>query len=202
MIQMSVKTVRASVIDIRRDAPTSKDELFVDTNSWRNFAYTRIRNPKPEYLGYLKQALLNGTTLYACGVTLIELASSIEVDEMEIFKASSPGATNRKIFRHEYPEERKRVVAEVKASWSQVTQVASIVDLNLNVAAVGRCLKTFESCPVDGYDLLLIEAMERRNVLNILTDDSDFAGVSGVRVFTANTTVLATARRQNRLEIR
>ncbi len=201
-IQMSVKTIQASVIDITRDAPTGNDELFVDTNSWRNLTYSRIRNPKPEYLGYLKQALANGTTLYACGVTLIELASSIEVDEMEIFRASAPHVTNKKIFRHEYPEERKKVVAEVKASWGQVTQIASLVDLNLNSGALERCVKTFDSCPVDGYDLLLIEAMERRNVLNILTDDSDFAGVLGVKVFTANAAVLAGARRQNKLLLR
>ncbi len=94
------------------------------------------------------------------------------------------------------------MVAEVKASWDQVTQVATLVDLSLNAGAIERCVKTFESCPVDGYDLPLIEAMERRNVLNILTDDGDFAGVPGIRMFTANATVIATARRQNMLQIR
>jgi hypothetical protein len=120
------------------------------------------------------------------------------MDELEIFGASTPGASNKKLFRHEYPQDRKRVVAEVKSSWEQVAQVAKLVDLNLNAAAVERCIRTFENCPVDGYDLLLVEAMERRGVLNILTDDSDFAGVLGMRVFTANAGVLATARRQNK----
>jgi predicted nucleic acid-binding protein len=201
---MSVKTVQATIIDIRRDSPNGADEVFVDTNSWRNLAYSRIRNPKVDYLNYLKRALSIGSTLYACGVTLVELASSIEADELEIFKASTPGAaaTNKKIFRHEYPEERKRVVDEVKASWEQVAQIARLVDLNLNPAAIARCVRNFETCPVDGYDLLLLEAMERRGVLSILTDDSDFAGVPGVRVFTANAGLIATAYRQRKLVAR
>ena len=194
---MSVKTIQATVVDIRKDAPQATDELFVDTNSWRNLTYSRILNPKSDYLDYMKRALASKTVLYACGVTFLELASTIEKDEWTIFQATS--ICDKKMFRHGFPNERKRVVEEVRSSWAQVTAIATLVDLTLNTHAIGRCLKTFNECPVDGYDLLLVEAMERRNVMSILTDDSDFATVHGVRVFTANSAVIAAARNQGKL---
>lgn len=194
---MSVKTIQATVVDIRKDDPDASDELFVDTNSWRNLTYSRILKPKLDYPSYLKRALQSNTILYACGVTLLELASSIEADEWQLFQVTTP--CDKKMFRHTFPDERKRVVSEVRSSWEQVKQIATLVDLTLNTHAIERCLKTFHECPVDGYDLLLVEAMERRGVLNILTDDSDFASVPGLQVFTANAAVIATARNQNKL---
>src|ERR1700724_26386 len=143
MIPMSVKTIRATIIDIRRDTPTAQDELFVDTNSWRELTYTRIQNPKTDYIAYMKRALGNGVKFLACGINLMELASTIERDEWSIFRASTAGATNLKIFRHDYPDQRKHVVSQVRASWDQITQVARLVDLNLNAHIVGRCVQNF-----------------------------------------------------------
>lgn len=194
---MSVKTIQATIVDIRSDKPNPRDQLFVDTNSWRNLTYSRLTNPKPHYLNYLKRALEEKAALYACGVTLLELASTIETDEWQLFKATSE--CDKKMFRHQFPDARKKVVSEVRASWDQVKQFATIVDFPFNADAIDRCLKAFDDYLIDGYDSLIFHAMDRRGVRSILTDDSDFATIPDVLVFTANAAVIATARNQKRL---
>lgn len=199
---MSIQTVRATVVDIKKDVPQPSDELFVDTNSWRTLTYTRLLNTKPHYPDYLKTALANKTVLYACGITLVELASSIENDEWNIYRDKFSEVSHKKAFRHTLPAERERVVAEVKASWDQVKQMATLVDLAVDTQSTERCMNRFLSYPIDGNDLLLVDAMDRKGITNILTDDCDFAALPGVRVFTANSAVLAAARNQQKLTIR
>jgi predicted nucleic acid-binding protein len=195
---MPVQTVRADIIDIGSDVPGPSDEFVVDTNSWKEFTYSRVRQPKPGYPVYIKKALSEGSKLYACGITLMELASAIERDEWEIYRQTVV-AIEKKDFRHDDAKARAAVVAEVSSSWSQVMDVSQLIDLHLDAAAIARALRTFQTCPVDGYDTLLIEAMTRRGVFNLITDDGDFATVPDVRVYTANAHIISVARRQGRL---
>lgn len=52
---------------------------------------------------------------------------------------------------------------------------------------------------VDGYDLFILEAMTAKGVIQVITDDGDFASVPGIQVFTSNRNVLNAAKAQNRL---
>jgi len=195
---MPVQNVRADIVDLSRDQPRANDEFVLDTNSWKELTYSRLLQPKPAYPAYVKKALTEGATLYASGVTLIELASVIESNEWEVYQ-QRVGQIERKDFRHDCDDARATVIAEISSSWSQVMQIAKLIDLNLNGPATERLLSTLKACRVDGYDTMLIEAMTKRGVFNIVTHDGDFATVPEIKVFTANTHILAIARRQGRL---
>jgi len=45
----------------------------------------------------------------------------------------------------------------------------------------------------------MIEAMFASGITQVITDDRDFGQVSGITVFTANTTLITEATAQNRL---
>jgi predicted nucleic acid-binding protein len=199
--KMSISNVRSTVVDIRRDAPRDKDQFLVDTSGWYQLTYTRLRDPKPHYPPYIKRALEAGSDLFCCAVTLIELASIIEANEHRLYQQSQPHV-NEKMFRHECPKERATVVQTIKASWSQVVGMSRLVDLTLDQPLVDRALDGLENYLVDGYDLLMAEAMTRRGVLNVITDDGDYASIPDISVFTANAHTIAVAKRQGRLQTR
>ncbi|MBN3949748.1 MAG: hypothetical protein HWQ38_26095 [Nostoc sp. NMS7] len=66
-----------------------------------------------------------------------------------------------KEYRHNYPNERINVVAEVQSAWSQVKALAVPVDLTVDDATTDAALNRFQTQAVDGYDLLLLEAISR-----------------------------------------
>jgi hypothetical protein len=72
------------------------------------------------------------------------------------------------------------------------------VDKSSAQAALAR----FGSQALDGYDLYSLNAYLAESGLKILTDDSDFAVVPGVHVFTANQHVINAARSAGKLSRR
>ena len=204
-------TVRADVVDIRADNPRPTDHFLIDTNVWYWLVYTRAAmgaNPPrtrqlSDYPNYINQALANGAGLRCCGLTLAELAHIIEKTEREIFSvATGFDAWKTKEFRHNYPAQRVNVVAEVQSVWSQVCAVADSMEAIVNDSMTAAAASRFAAEAVDGYDLFLLEAAIQTGVLDIITDDGDFCGVTGFRIFTSNPAVLAAAQAQGRLAVR
>ncbi len=198
--------IHADVIDVCSDVPRRSDKLLVDSNIWYWLTYSQAsygiepwRQPMISiYPEYVNKALAVGAKLFYCGLSLAELAHLIEKTEHQIFNAT----LKPKEFRHNYPQARANVVAEVQAAWGQVRSIAKSLSFKLNQITSDSALQKFQQASVDGYDLFLLEAMFQQNKLSVLTDDGDFATVSGIRVFTANRNVLAAARSQNRLYMR
>jgi hypothetical protein len=60
-------------------------------------------------------------------------------------------------------------------------------------------LNRLQTEQVDGYDLFILESMRSNGVVQVITDDGDFATVPGIQVFTANRNVIHAARTQGRL---
>jgi predicted nucleic acid-binding protein len=63
-------------------------------------------------------------------------------------------------------------------------------------------LNRLQTEKLDGYDLFILESMKNHGVVQVITDDGDFATVSGIQVFTANRNVIAAAKDQGKLKIR
>jgi hypothetical protein len=103
-----------------------------------------------------------------------------------------------KEYRHNFPKERINVTAELPAVWGQVKSMASVISVNIDENIVNEFLKRFKNEKVDGYDIFMLECMQKHEIRNIITDDSDFATVSGIQVFTANRGMLAAARKQKK----
>lgn len=204
-------TVRADVVDIRTDAPQPTDEFLVDTNVWYWLVYTRAalgaRPPRTrqltDYPHYVSQALANGSGMRQCGLTLSELAHRIEQTEREIYGyliGAQPPPT--KEFRHNLATERSHVVSEVQTAWTQIRSMASSVDVIINDAMTAAAVLRFQTEALDGYDVFLLEAAATSGILQVITDDGDFCGVTGIQMFTSNQGVITAAQTQGRLVVR
>lgn len=198
---MSVQIVRAAVIDVGVDQPSEDDEFVVDTNSWKELTYSRVRQPKPAYPSYIKKVLSAKGTLYSSGVCLVELAHAIEENELALVQKGATTPT-RKEFRHGDDAGRRRVLEEITTSWAQVATMATLIDLRVDEPSTKRVMASLTAARVDGYDALLLEAMRSRGVFNVITDDGDFATVKDISMFTANPHVLRVARKQGMLKQR
>jgi predicted nucleic acid-binding protein len=196
-------TVQAEVVDIRSDAPKNNDIFLVDTNAWYWYTYTNASISSryyqiTEYPSYIAKAIYANSWLSYCGLSLAELAHNIEQTEREIFSST----LKSKEYRHNFPTERSKVVAEVQVAWSQVISSAVCTDVLVSEETSNAALTRFQTQLLDGYDLLILEAMDKAGVTQIITDDGDFVTVPGIKVFTANSGAIAAAKSKGKLLVR
>lgn len=200
--------IQADIIDIKTDTPQQSDIFFVDTNVWFWQTYTNAAfSAKPyqitDYPTYINKTQLNGATLTYSGLILAELAHIIEKTEYEIY-IQSHARLHIKDYRHNYPAERANVVTEVKFAWGRVKKLAVPINLTVDDTTTDAALKRFQTQAVDGYDLLLLEAISKAGVgkVKVITDDMDYSVVPDIQVFTSNKYVIQDATRQNKLVAR
>jgi len=200
--------IQAQIIDIRVDTPKAEDAFFVDTNVWYWMTYTRAsqitwrrvaeRYQLEHYPTYTTNALQAKAKIFKSGLTLAELTHLIEKTEFEIYVGKSKAKMKIKEFRH-FSAQRQQVTAEIEAAWMQVTSMADPLTLTIDTSTVNAALCSLQRDEVDGYDLFYLESMKKHGVVQIITDDSDFATVSGIQVFTANENLIKEARVQGKL---
>jgi hypothetical protein len=198
--------IQADVIDIRHDTPRQSDIFLVDTNVWFWQTYSNARvaaqpYQMKHYPKYLTQSLTVGSTLSYSVLTLAELASIIERTELSIFNTQHQSAIRPKEFRHNYPSERANVVREVQGAWSDVEALAVSADLTINDAVAQAALHRFQTQALDGYDLLILEAISRAETgqVKVMTDDVDYGTVPNIQVFTSNNNLIWQAQNQGQL---
>ncbi|MDF0551565.1 hypothetical protein [Kamptonema sp. UHCC 0994] len=192
--------VKAEVVNIQFDTPQKDDIFLVDTNVWYWLSYTKASTSAlpyqiNDYPAYLRKVISAQGLLLYCGLSLAELAHNIEQVERKIFSTT----LNTKEYRHNYSTERANVVAEVVAAWSQVTSIAVSTDVTVDETTTNASLTRFQTQLLDGYDLLILEAMDKAGIVQVITDDGDYVTVPGIKVFTANRNVITTARNQGKL---
>jgi hypothetical protein len=194
-------TVRAQVIDIRRDVPQSTDAFLVDTQVWYWDAYPSATampgSATPAQMGvysaYLSRGAVVGAIAYRTGICLAELTHLIEQNEYRIY-AGAVAAVTAKEYRHNLHAERARVVHEVEKAWARVKLQSQPLPVVIDDTCTDAALVRFGTQQVDGHDLFLLEAMSAAGVRQVLTDDGDYCTVPGIQVFTANPRVIAAAR--------
>jgi hypothetical protein len=71
----------------------------------------------------------------------------------------------------------------------------------VNDIIISAALYRFQSQRLDGYDLLILEAISKSDPdqIRVITDDSDYVTVPGIQVFTRNQSSIAAARNSGRL---
>lgn len=196
-------TIQAEVIDINSDIPSEDDTFLVDSNVWFWATYSNASvGAKPyqinDYPNYLNTALANGAKIRYTGLSFVELAHLIEKTGREIY-AGSFGLISAKEYLHNLPTERAKVVGEVQVAWGQIKTLANPIDLEIDENTTDVALNRYQNQLVDGYDLFILEAMFKHNILQVMTDDGDFATVPKIKVFTANRNVINAARNQGKL---
>jgi len=206
---MYVKTVVAKICDIRSVAPDPEAEFLIDTNAWYWTTYTRASVPaigqprkyqSQHYPRFIKKALDNGSILHRCDLSLAELSHTIEDCERRIFiEFIANREVSVKEYRHCEDEERRDVVSEIESAWGQVVQMSHCLGLSVEGPTTVGALDDLKASRIDGYDVLLLQAMRQGKVTRIVTDDSDFATVAGLEVFTCNPDLIELARAQGQL---
>ncbi len=205
-------TVQAEVVDISADTPRAEDAFLVDTNVWYWLTYSRAsQSARPpayyqisNYPNYTNSALGAGARIFQSGLSLAELTHLIEKAEYEIFAQANPAIfpnPNKfdKNFRHDRTHERRQAVSEIEAAWAQVASLAEPLTVTIDSPTATAALNRLQTEKVDGYDLFILESMRSHGVVQVITDDGDFATVPGIQVFTANRNVIQAARAQGRL---
>lgn len=199
-------TVQAEVVDISADTPKTEDAFLVDTNVWYWLTYSRAsQSARPpayyqtsNYPNYTNAALGAGARIFQSGLSLAELTHLIEKAEREIYEATN-GQIGTKEYRHNLPAERAQVFAEVQAACGLVTTLAEPLTVTIDSPTATSALNRLQTEKVDGYDLFILESMRSHGVVQVITDDGDFATVPGIQVFTANRNVIQAACAQGRL---
>jgi hypothetical protein len=198
--------IKADVIDIQNDMPRKSDIFLVDTNVWlwqsyENAGFTAKPYQINDYPEYSDKATEQRATLSYSVLTLAELASVIEKIERDIYNQNNGLNLKPKDYRHSYPNERAKIVKEVASVWSQIESIAISADLTINDEVAKAALIRFQFQAVDGYDLLILEAISRAGAdqIRIITDDMDYATVPNIQMFTSNSNVIRSAKSQGKL---
>jgi hypothetical protein len=199
--------VRAQIVDIRADTPKDSDVFLVDTNAWYWLFYSRAsqtpNGPQAyqlaDYPAFLKAAIGAQATLHCYGLTFAELAHNIEKAEREIVEAQAGKDIKPKLFRHDYPNQRRKLVSLISDTWADVLSVSTMLDLDMDGDFMRSALSLFPSVSLDGYDLFMAEAALKAGVMQIVTDDGDYATVPGLTIFTANYRVIQEASQVGKL---
>lgn len=197
--------VNATVVDLRKDTPKVTDNFFIDTNVWYWLGYPKDPDARryqiTNYPSYVNTAFNVGCKLYKCTLSFSELAHSIERCELKLFNKTNNPAVSLKDFRHNYPQQRVIVLNEIINTWdlAEGMTTGNTIEVNVTDNLVNDSLTRLKNQALDGYDAFMIEAMFASGITQVITDDRDFGQVSGITVFTANTTLITEATAQNRL---
>lgn len=192
--------VQSQVVEIRYDTPKHKEQFLVDTNIWIYLYYNRVSTPGYShqdytYTPYINKAINAMSDLFYCGLSLAEIAHVIEKKEWDIDLPT----LELKDYRHNYPAQRDKVVRKVKNIWNSVKRYGKSADITINKDTAQAALTRFQTQLLDGYDLFLVEAMNKAGVDKIITNDMDFVTVPDIVVFTANSNAIEAARNQGKL---
>lgn len=182
----------------------------MDSNVWYWMGYTKASidagvKQSDHYPKYLNKILTANGSLYKCTLSFAELAHSIERSERTIFNRSRNPEISTKAFRHDYPEERKKILAEIEDVWNLVEAMTggNTIEVNLDTSMILKSIERIKSEGLDGYDVFMIEALlAHGGITQVITDDGDFGQVEGITVFTANDYLIKTAKSQKKLVVR
>lgn len=205
---MSVQyAVQAEVFDIAQTAAVDADCFLVDSNVWLWMTYSNAGHGEPgwrtalmgQYAAFVNGAIAGNARVCCCGLSLAELSHIIEKTEREIYELSSGSSIKAKEYRHNFAAQRNHVVTAIQAAWAQVSSLAESLTVTIDTPTATAALNRLQTEKVDGYDLFILESMKGHGVVQVITDDGDFATVPAIQVFTANRSVIESASAQGRL---
>ncbi len=207
--------VQAEVVDLRKESPKPDDRFLIDTNVlfWYGYALSNLhsfsQDNSPEgdyqldqYPEYIDKAIEANSQLFYCGISISEIAHIIEKSLYEYFLERSRKTKydiNSKQYRYNFPQERNKVVKKINNTCQEIEKFSTHVDININYHSTKSLLSNLQSCSIDGYDSLILEAMLNSGINQVITDDGDYITVPGIRVFTANNKLIAAAKSQGKL---
>jgi len=200
--------VAANVVDLRYDTPGRQDVFLVDSNVWywTTYSLATLANRQPEtyqtsdYPDYIKRCLDAGARLTRTPTALAEVASRIAHTEYEAYCRHHPFVI-QKAYRS-IRAERRNVVRQILTSCRQIQDSSECISAPADEQLERESLVALAFASLDLADAMMLVTARHQNIRQVITDDGDFATVSGVTIFTANGRVIREARRAGRLRTR
>lgn len=197
--------VQAKIIQASKYKPTGREHILLDTQILLWMYYPKFSSPmlgseRPAgyqlktYPSLLKSLLQAKSALYYTGLSLPELFHQIERFECTLHSYETKTEMKPKHFRHAVDDAMQRIVAEVRAIWETLHNVAHLIPVTLNERFLQDTMSQYGSAKVDGYDRFMLEVVRTAGIqLWILSDDGDMACIPEATVITENQSVLSEA---------
>lgn len=194
---MADTRIKAAVSDIKEDEPRKTDVFLVDAMVWlwatfppASIGAAQVAKSK-DYQNYLLKIHRAKSTLIYCLLQISEVAHVIENFHYQQFETQQ---ANRGITPKNYrsiSSERSRVVDDINGSINIIKKRANGLTLPSTEKLEFGMLELLRSFPLDAYDAGLLCAAKEAGIVQVITDDYDYAFVPGFQLFTGNAKLIA-----------
>jgi hypothetical protein len=211
--------VRAQVIDVRRPDPPGEEKYLLDTNVLYFIHYDRVANLDAlgegpllyqiqQYPRYVQRALERKSRLFVHRMGLMELARRIETAELQILYAvKTPGVIEVpadiriKDLRTSYPEEYRTCQARVLTYLAAVRKTCQAIPATLldEHTFWTHWEAGWQQSVADSADIAQAVDALAADISAVISDDSDWVSIAGIRLYTANQVSIQAARLAGRL---
>lgn len=191
------------VLDIKKIDDTFKEtNFFIDTNvlywisySKYDFFNGRARKQAKPYLEFIDKLLDDNASFFTSIYNISELLHIIEKHEFEIYQKTNPGLIdNIKDFRK--LTSRKYVKNELLTAIANIKGQCTVLEYPFFLDDLEEFIDTSDTHRCDNYDFITIKNCIKQGMLNIISDDGDFASINEINLFTSNFKVLKENNKQ------
>jgi len=196
--------IQSNVIDIRNDVDIEGKSFYVDSNVWfwvsSNWGYQSAGLYQIEYYPNFINEAVEKSRLFTSIINIIELSHLIEKTRCDIYNREINRKLTLKEYRYNHPDKREETTGIIKSSWECLSSMAKVLRTEFDEKDdIDQAIEIMKRSQIDSYDSLIFQTMEKNNIKNVISDDGDFATISGMNVFTANRNVVEAATEQGKL---
>jgi len=171
------------------------DKFFIDTNVLYWFFYSRASLTSrsyqtTKYPQFIAQLISLQTELITTIYNVSELLSLIERKEADIYNLKNGTSLKVKDLRKNQ-QHRENLKNEFESILTQIKSMIKIECFSYSENEIKSFVDNFCLHTCDFFDFLCYEFLKSRNIKNIITDDSDFASIDDINIFTANQSLTA-----------
>ena len=176
------------ISEIDLDDISSKEIFFVDTNDLLvvHFGSQSWSEEKIAcYSNFILGLLNKGNKVCVSALNLQELCHSVENNEFRQYKRvnrNNDRNFTKKMYRA-IEEERQRLAEDLKSKHLEISEQYSVVSGNVTNDMIKNFLEDYENHFYDPIDFIAVR-YNTNDVINFITDDSDFKKDSGIVVYT------------------
>ena len=172
--------------------------FFLDTNVLYWYVYPRCgieTEPRTKmqaapYYDFIDNLVVAGNPLYTSVYNITEMLHVIEKREFELYSATHPEAKWSIKDLRRIPKEREQLKMNLSTTMSNVRNICKILDFNFTYDILNQFISDLEQHHCDTFDYAILKNCIVEKKLNIISDDSDFATMHQINLFTANATAL------------
>ena len=175
------------ISDTDFDSMSNEEIFFVDTNVLFAVHFLELRwesEKVSQYSNFILGLLKNGNKICVSALNLQELFHLVEHNEFMQYKTVNhlSGSFNKKMYR-EIEGERTRLAQDLQNKYLEISEQYSVVSGNITGDMLKQFLDDYNKYFFDPIDFLTVK-YNSNDVVNFITDDSDFKKYPEITVYT------------------